>query len=226
MGHAKSYKLVKNIDHFPIKERNQRYYDDGVISRAINPKALFNSAILVLAAMFGHAVACGTFIAPVPLFLTTLGIVFIVSLLSSTELNGFLLATLVISCQMCAHFLLGSSPAAMTGMSGMGGMSTSAMGTMPMNSSHSMNSAGMISAHLIAGALSFIFIRKNETFWGAVKLFLLTVLIPIFRPAFSVAKHFCRQAKSDLTELITLLMSYLTEAASRLCAPPVLVANI
>ena len=197
-----------------------------MISRAINAKTLFNSAILVLAAMFGHAIACGTFISLVPLSITTLGIVLIVSLLSSTELNGFLLTTVVISCQICAHFLLGSNPAGMSGMSGMSGISGSAMSSMVMNSSHSMNSAGMISAHLIAGALSFIFIRKNETFWGAVKLFLLTVLIPIFRPAFSVAKHFCRQAKSDLTELITLLMSYLTEAASRLSAPPVLVANI
>ncbi len=210
--------MVKENDHFSTQERFSLHYSYRVMSRAINAKALINSAILVLAAMFGHAIACGTFIALLPLSLTTLAVIFVLSLLSSTELNGFLLTTLVITCQICAHFLLGSNP---TGMGGMGGMTNSTMGPMAMNSTSSMNSAGMITAHLSAAVISFVFIRRNQAFWNALKLFPLTVLYLIFRPVFSFASRYSLQAKSDLTEIVTLVMSYLKEATSRLSAPPI-----
>ena len=71
--------------------------------------------------------------------------------------------------------------------------------TMTMNMGSMMNPTLMIASHTIAGIASYLFIRKSEPF---------------------------NQIKIELNSFITQLQSFLTEATSRLSAPPVHLVNI
>jgi hypothetical protein len=183
--------------------------------RSVNLRVLFNSAVLLLSAVIAHTIACGTFIPALPFAIGSLIIVGSVTALSIAELRGPALALVVILVQSATHFLLGSGrmsmPAPICG-------GTSKQFFIPMGPM--MTPSSMLSVHIAAGLFSYVFIRKSEKFWN----FAGYCLIALFKPqaSFGVTSELAlfEQSKLQLTVLVTRLQSFLTEAVSRLAAPP------
>jgi hypothetical protein len=187
----------------------------------LNPRVLLNSGVLLLGAVIAHSVGCGTFIPLLPFLAISVGLIAILSILSVRELEGPGLALVVIVAQAGAHFLLGSGQMRML-VPACGG--TSRMMTMNMGSM--MSPTTMIASHTIAGIASYLFIRKSEPFWNFAGFFLATILVPFFIPRTELVSTTFNQIKIELNTFITQLQSFLTEATSRLSAPPVRTVNI
>ena len=189
--------------------------------RSVNLRVVLNSAVLLVAAIAAHTFACGTFIPALPFAIGSLLIIGLVAALSISELRGPGLALVVILVQAGTHFLLGSGrmgmPAPMCG----GSTKTFLLPMGPM-----MNPLSMVGMHILSGAASYLFIRKSEKFWNFAGYFLLTFFAP--RTAFCVTAETSvgPQSRLEITVLATRIQSYLTEAVSRLTAPPVSTVKI
>ncbi len=197
------------------------HYSFPVSTRVLNPRVLLNSGVLLLGAVIAHSVGCGTFIPLVPFLGISVGLIAILSILSVRELEGPGLALVVIVAQAGAHFLLGSGQMRML-VPVCGGTSR----ILSMNMGSTMSPTTMIASHTIAGIASYLFIRKSEPFWNFAGYFLATIFVPFFIPRTELVSTQFNQIKIELNTFITQLQSFLTEATSRLSAPPVRLVKI
>ena len=198
------------------------HYDCEVHFRALNGRVLLNSGVLLLGAVIAHAIACGTFIPLLPFVGISLALIAILSLLSVNELKGLPLICVVATAQFSGHLLLGSSQMKMWAPV-CGG---TAMSYTRVNIASSMSSTPMIVAHMCAGAASYVFIRKSESFWNFAGYFLFSIISPVYRPVSTTRAISLAQARMVLTTFIKDLWGFLTEATTRLSAPPAFALNI
>ena len=176
---------------------------------------LLNSGVLLLSAVIAHAIACGTFISLIPFAITTALLVAFFSLLSTRELKGLGLAFLVTLAQAGTHYFLGNGRMRMQVP-----VCDGPMRFMSMHMGSILSPFMMIAAHTIAGIASYVFASKSETFWNFVGYFLHSIFIPRSINSTISSEIRLTQTKTDLSILVTRIQSFLTEAASRLSAPP------
>jgi hypothetical protein len=183
--------------------------------RSVNLRVVLNSAVLLVAAIAAHTFACGTFIPALPFAIGSLLIIGLVTALSISELQGPALALIVILVQASTHFLLGSGrmgmPAPMCG----GKMQTYLLPMGPM-----MNPLSMVGVHILFGAASYFYIRKSEKFWNFAGFCLIQLFVPRAVLGVTAGTLVAQQSRLEITTLVTRVQSYLTEAVSRLAAPP------
>ena len=181
----------------------------------VNPRVVINSVILLVAAVIAHTLACGTFIPALPFLAGSLLIILAVTVLSTSKFQGASIAAIVALVQTGTHFFLGSGRMSMPSPT-CGGSST----TFFMPTGSSMNSHSMLIVHFMAGIASYIFIRNNEKFWICANRCLVALLVPDSTLGTIPEITLAGQSKIEITVLITRLQSFLTEATSRLAAPP------
>lgn len=174
-----------------------------------------------MGAVIAHGIACGTFVPLLPFLSISLVLVAILSILSLRELKGPSLFSVIVIAQVAGHFLLGSSQMKMWAPV-CGGTSMNYTRVMI---STTMSSTSMIVAHICAGVASYAFIRRSESFWNFAGYFLYSILFPKCRPTSSFKEISLAQVRLTLSTFITHLLSFLTEATTRLCAPPAFALN-
>ncbi len=221
LGALEETHLFSNVNWKNLTSGAYCHYPNAVHKKALSLRLLLNSGVLLLGAVLAHAIACGTFISLVPFFLLSVLIITLLSLLSIREIEGLHLAFLIILCQVSAHFLLGNGQMRMQ-IPVCGG--SSHYMTMAMKSM--MGPTMMIATHSIVGIFSYFFIMKSETFWNFAGFFLLSVFVPSLSVKPTHGAQLLTQKRLELTTFITRLQSYLTEATTRLSAPPSLAATI
>ena len=182
---------------------------------ALSPRVLLNSGVLLLGAIIAHAIGCGTFVPLLPFALISIVLIALLTLLSLGELEGPSLALLIVVAQAGTHFLLGGGQMRMLipVCGGPARYMTMMMGSM-------MSPTIMISSHTLLGIASYVFISKSENFWNFARYFLLSIFVPTFHPSSTRKIGLLSQTKLELTVIVTRLQSFLTEAATRLSAPP------
>jgi hypothetical protein len=180
---------------------------------------LINAILILFASVFAHSLACGTFISIVPFVITSVLLVFAIYILGTREFTNFKLATLLIASQLSSHYLLGTSQMKLAGPN-CGEGTTSLI----LHIGNSMNPIEMFMAHIISFILCFIFVKKNEKFWNfAEKICLRVFSVPkIF--TLPVIKFFDNQPTQLFREIVHLINTFLTEASSRISAPPYLLS--
>ena len=188
-------------------------------SRVITPRVILDSAVLLLGAVLAHALACGTFISLIPLFLISFLLVVALALLSIRELKGPSLAVVVILAQLGAHFLLGGGQ--MRQMQMLVPLCGGSSRHMTMMMVSMMSPTLMISSHTLAAIASYLFISKSEEFWSFAGFVLFSIFIPRLLPRTSTSNLLRAQTRTEITRFISRLPDFLTEASNRLSAPPI-----
>ena len=155
-------------------------------------KTALNSLLVLLGAVLAHAISCGAFIPILPFAVISLALLAVLRALKTSELEGPKLALVILFVQSAAHF-------------GLGGMS--------------MNTARMLLAHFLAGAVSYLFIRKNEKFWNfsGYAVFSLIRCLTLKPANFQLDSV---KVRASIPEYLHLLNEFLRSATSRLPAPP------
>jgi uncharacterized membrane protein len=163
---------------------------------------------MVLFGVIAHSLGCGTFIPAVAFFGLSFAIVLLLSLVDSSHLSKPTLLTLIVAVQLASHYLLGGS--SMSSMSSM---------NMPMTASH-MNDGLMLAAHVLGGIVTYLFIRSSEKFWNFAGYVVISLFRAIYIPLRTKKTLTLRELVQAFCSIHTLLHTFLTEAASRLSAPP------
>lgn len=187
---------------------------------AISARALITSAVLLLSAIGAHLLACGTLISTVPLFATAILIVLSVALIMRHQLSRTRSILLAIAVQIGTHYLLGSSHLSL--ISPICGGSHSYF-VIPM--SWTMNHWVMFIAHSVSAIVSYFLIQHSEKIWHLMSI---EIFAPIQLMVILIVpkqKDLVSQTKIDVAKIKPMIQTFLTEASSRLSAPPFLLAR-
>ena len=182
---------------------------------------MVTSAVLLMAAIGAHLLACGTLISPLPLIATAMLIVLTVSMLMHKRLSRVRALALAIAVQVGTHYLLGVSSMKM--MSPMCGGSNSYF-VIPM--SWTMNHWVMFGAHSVSAIVSYLLIQYSETIWHLARIHLLAPERPAMLSFESCEKSSVRTSRVEAALIRPRIQTFLTEACSRLSAPPTLITQL
>jgi len=155
-------------------------------------KTTLNSTLLLLSAIFAHAISCGTFIPILPFLAISFCLLAILRTLNARELEGPKLALVILFVQSSTHF-------------GLGGMS--------------MNTSKMLLAHFVAGVISYFLMKENERFWNFSGYLIFSLIrIITFTPASQ--QNALNRINTAFPEYLKKFNSFLRSATNRIPAPP------
>ena len=161
-------------------------------------KTALNSTLLLLGAVFAHAISCGTFIPILPFVSISACVLAVLRALNAKELEGPKLALVILFVQSAAHF-------------GLGGMS--------------MNTSKMLLSHFAVGAISYFLMKAYERFWN-FSGYVLTSLIGHFTFIPSSFPLVSTKVNCAFPEYLNNLNGFLRSATNRIPAPPNFVAAL
>ncbi len=190
-----------------------------MIGRNIGPRVLINSTVLIVGAVIAHAIACGSFTPLLPFFLSGIAITLSLALVCTLEVEGPWLGLLALTSQIATHFMLGTTPPVLSAST-----MSDLMASGSMNMGSTMNPISMIATHSLAGAFSYLFIVKNDSIWDFATRIFSFIFTPLFKSAPFNSTTSDLFSWLELHLFVTRLQSYLSEATSRLSAPPLALA--